>query len=50
MTDSEDTQVVAFPRTPPHWRGSPVRYLNTPFTQLETSIEINEKLRKTNQS
>ena len=24
--------------------------LNTPFTQLETSIEINEKLRKTNQS
>jgi UDP-glucose 6-dehydrogenase len=24
--------------------------LNTPFTQLETSIEINDKLRKTNQS
>ena len=24
--------------------------LNTPFTQLETSIEINERLRKTNQS
>ena len=24
--------------------------LNTPFTQLETSIAINEKLRKTNQS
>jgi len=24
--------------------------LNKPFTQLETSIEINEKLRKTNQS
>jgi UDPglucose 6-dehydrogenase len=24
--------------------------LNTPFTQLETSIQINEKLRKTNQS
>jgi UDP-glucose 6-dehydrogenase len=24
--------------------------LNTPFTQLETSITINEKLRKTNQS
>jgi len=24
--------------------------LNTPFTQLETSIEINEKLRKTNLS
>jgi UDP-glucose 6-dehydrogenase len=24
--------------------------LNTPFTQLETSIEINEKLRKSNQS
>jgi UDPglucose 6-dehydrogenase len=24
--------------------------LNTPFTQLETSIDINEKLRKTNQS
>ena len=24
--------------------------LNTPFTQLETSIEINEKLRKQNQS
>jgi UDPglucose 6-dehydrogenase len=24
--------------------------LNTPFTQLETSIEINDRLRKTNQS
>jgi UDPglucose 6-dehydrogenase len=24
--------------------------LNTPFTQLETSIDINEKLRKTNHS
>ena len=24
--------------------------LNTPFTQLETSVEINDRLRKTNQS
>ena len=43
-------QALAFLKIQMHWLGLPREILNKPFTQLETSIKINDTLRKRNQS